>query len=148
MGGESFQPFTTTRFNTTFYHLFDKDEPKYNRRTIYRMNIITGRDAMLDAFDCPSPSVISPKRVVTTTPQQALALMNQSFVMRQAKALAGRVSEGNEEAGEQVNEAYRRALGRRATKHETQEGVSLIEKSNLENFCWVLLNCSEFLYVR
>jgi len=48
-------------------------------------------EPLLDAFDCPDPSVKTPRRGVTTTPLQALALMNNSFVQRQAEKLAARV---------------------------------------------------------
>jgi hypothetical protein len=148
VGGPSFQPFTTTRFNTTFYHLFDKDEPKYNRRSVYRMGIITGRDAMLDAFDCPSPSVMAPQRPTTTTPQQALALMNHSFVIRQADAFALRVSETAQTNEQRICMAYRMALGRLPDALELKEATSLTGTTSLQNLCWVLLNSSEFLYVQ
>jgi hypothetical protein len=48
------------------------------------MNVNSGKDPLLDAFDCPDPSVKTPRRGVTTTPLQALGLMNGSFVQRQA----------------------------------------------------------------
>ena len=47
---------------------------------------------MLDALDCPVPSVKTPQRSTTTTPLQSLGLMNNPFVQRQAKALAERLS--------------------------------------------------------
>jgi hypothetical protein len=68
MGGPSFRPFTTTDFNATFYHPLDRDDPEFNRRTVYRMNVNSGKDPLLDAFDCPDPSVKTPRRSVTTTP--------------------------------------------------------------------------------
>ena len=61
MGGPSFKPYTVTQLNTYFYHLFDRDDPIYNRKSIYRMQVITGRSPLLDALDCPSPSVTIPK---------------------------------------------------------------------------------------
>src|SRR5262249_62297052 len=91
LGGPSFRPFTITVFNTNFYHLFDKDAPEFNRRTVYRMTVNTGKSPLLDALDCPAPSLTMPKRRSTTTPLQALALMNDSFVHRQAGRFAARV---------------------------------------------------------
>ena len=48
-------------------------------------------DPLLESFDCPDPSVKTPRRSVTTTPLQALGLMNNAFVLRQAKYFAERV---------------------------------------------------------
>ena len=90
VGGPSFRPFTVTEFNAAFYHLVDRDEPNFNRRTVYRANVNSGKDPMLEAFDCPEPSVKAPRRGTTTTPLQALELMNNSFVQRQAKYFAER----------------------------------------------------------
>src|ERR1051326_6979340 len=85
MGGPSFRPFDTKSFYATFYFPKDKAGPEFDRRTVYRMNINSGKDPLLEAFDCPDPSVKTPRRGVTTTPLQALALMNSSFVQRQAR---------------------------------------------------------------
>src|SRR5690349_19913075 len=88
LGGPSFRPFTVTECNASFYHLVDRAEPELNRRIVYRANVNSGKDPLLDAFDCPDPSVKTPRRGVTATPLQALELMNNSFVQRQAKCLA------------------------------------------------------------
>lgn len=92
-GVPSFAPFTVTQLNTYFYHPIDKDDAAYNRRSVYRMHIITGCRAFLDALDCPSPSVPTPRRRSTTAPIQALALMNDSFAVRQADTLARRLTD-------------------------------------------------------
>ena len=65
--------------------------PEFNRRSVYRMWTRGGRSGLLDAFDCPDPSTTTPKRAVTTTPLQALALLNNSFVLRMADKFAQRV---------------------------------------------------------
>jgi hypothetical protein len=148
VGGPSFRPFKVTVFNTYFYHLLDEDRPEWNRRTVYRMNIDTGRDPLLDTLDCPAPSVATPKRQFTTTALQALALMNHSFVVRQADALAARVQQSSGEPREQIAAAYRLALGRAPREDEVVSAEQLVETAKLNTFCWALLNSSEFLYVR
>jgi mono/diheme cytochrome c family protein len=82
VGGPSFRPFTVTSLLTQFYHPIDPGTPDHNRRTVYRMNVNTGKSAFLDALDCPAPSLASPHRRNTTTALQSLALMNDSFVLR------------------------------------------------------------------
>jgi len=149
MGGPSFRPFTTTSFNATFYHPVDRDEPEFNRRTVYRMNVNSGKEPLLDAFDCPSPSVKTPTRGATITPLQALSLMNNSFVQRQADRLAERALEAAQgDTAGAVDEAYERALGRRPTDEERQRAVSAARERGLHSVCWALLNSSEFLYVQ
>jgi len=149
VGGPSFRPFTTTDFNATFYHPFDRDEPDFNRRTVYRMNVNSGKEPLLDAFDCPDPSVKTPRRVATTTPLQALGLMNGTFTLRQARLLAERAeasAPGDRSA--QLRWAYRLAFGRPPTDAETERGLAAAKDRGLASVCWVLLNSTEFFYVR
>ncbi len=149
LGGPSYRPFTTTDFNATFYHPVDRAEPEFNRRTVYRMNINSGKEPLLDAFDCPDPSVKTPRRGVTTTPLQALGLMNSSFVQRQAAALAARALQlANNEPTLAVSQAWQLALGRPATGAELQQAKAAARDRGLANVCWVLLNSTEFVYVR
>lgn len=72
MNGPSFKPYIVTQLNTYFYHLFDKDENIYNRRTIYRMQVITGRSPLLDALDCPSPRSPNPEEAPLLLPFRLL----------------------------------------------------------------------------
>jgi hypothetical protein len=44
--------------------------------------------------------------------------------------------------------AYRLAFGRGPSAAEKAASAKLSEDHKLENVCWVLLNASEFLYVR
>src|SRR5262249_16407742 len=50
VGGPSFRPFTVTVFNSHFYTLTDPDEPEYNRRTLYRINVESAKSPLLEAF--------------------------------------------------------------------------------------------------
>ncbi len=148
-GGPSFRPFTTTDFNATFYHPFDKGDPEYNRRTVYRMNVNSGKEPLLDVLDCPDPSVKTPRRGVTTTPLQALGLMNSSFVQRQSARLAERSLQlARQDLSGAIQIAYRLALGRSATGEELQRASAAAQERSLTNVCWALLNSSEFMYVR
>jgi hypothetical protein len=147
-GGKSFRPFTIASFNSDFYEIKDLIGADYNRRTIYRMNVNSGKDPLLDAFDCPDPSVKTPRRGVTTTPLQALGLMNNSFVQRQASALAHRVTREAKDTRDAIDMAYRHSLGRGATKAEIAEASAVVKERGLSSVCWALFNSTEFLYVR
>src|SRR6202011_5235973 len=133
----------------SFYTLTDSPDPEYNRRTLYRINVNSAKSPLLDAFDCPDPSTKTPRRAVTTTPLQALALMNNSFVLRQARSFGERVrQEAGDEPEAQVRRAYRLAFGRQPTKEEADRAASVARDYGPEILCWVLLNASEFLYLR
>jgi len=149
-GGPSFRPFTTSEYGATFYHLFDKADPEFNRRTVYRMNINSGKEPLLDAFDCPDPSVKTPRRGVTTTPLQALGLMNGTFVQRQADRLAERVRReaAGADPGAAVDRVYALALGREPSAAERDRAEAVVRDRGLPGLCWALLNATEFVYVR
>jgi mono/diheme cytochrome c family protein len=149
LGGPSFRPFTVTVRNHNFYHPLDSGEPEFNRRTVYRMNINTGKSPFLDALDCPAPSLTTPKRRTTVTALQALALMNDAFVQRQAAKFAERVKQAaGEDVNAQVALAYQVALTRAPSPAEHAATVQLVRAHGLPQACWTLLNTSEFLHVR
>lgn len=149
MAGPSFRPFKMASFNSDFYEPTDLIGAEFNRRTVYRMNVNSGKEPMLDAFDCPDPSVKTPRRGVTTTPLQALALMNNSFVQRQATRLAERAaSESRRDPARAVQAAYRYALGRLPTAEELDNALAVVRDRGLFNVCWALFNSTEFVYVQ
>ncbi len=148
MEGPSFRPFKLTVFNSNFYELNDPVGPEFDRRTVYRININSAKDPLLETLDCPDPSVKTPRRAVTTTPLQALGLMNDTFVLRQARCLAARLeSIAGHDVPEQVNRAYRLTLGRRPRESERERASALVREAGLAELAWVLLNSSEFLYL-
>lgn len=146
MGGPSFMPFKVTSFNSDFYQPIDPIGPEFNRRTIYRANINSGKSAMMDALDCPDPSIKVPARRVTTTPIAALALMNNSFVQRQANKLAERLMKSST-SGERIDFCYQLCFSRSPTTSERLEAQSFVEQYGLEALSWAMLNSSEFLYI-
>ena len=148
-GGPSFRPFTTTEFNATFYTPVDRDEPEFNRRTVYRINVHSGKDPLLDSFDCPDPSVKTPRRGVTTTPLQSLELMNNAFVQRQASHLAERALQtANDDVSSAIETSYRMALGRAPNGDELIRAIAVVKERGLASVCWALFNSTEFIYVR
>ena len=146
--GPSFRPFELSKTGSyQNYKPVDSDEPQFRRRTIYRMNVNSGGHPMLDALDCPVPSIKTPKRPVTTTPLQALSLMNSGLVQQQAKAFALRLEREAGAASTRVDRGFRLALGRAPSSDEMRWSVDLVQQHGLEAFCWGLFNASEFLYV-
>jgi hypothetical protein len=103
---------------------------------------------MFDTFDHPDMNVTAGARHVSTVPTQALTLLNNPFVLSQAKFLAERVSQQAGDPRAQVELAYRIALARPATDTEIAIGMDLIRKQSLASFTHVVLNLDEFLYMR
>jgi len=148
-GGPGFRPFKVTVSGSHFYELIDSPGKEFNRRSVYRMSIQSGKDPLLDSLDCPDPSTKTPARSVTTTPIQSLGLMNNAFVQRQTRHLAERLrTEAGGKSAEQITLGYRLALSREPSRDELQEALELARRHGLESVGWVLLNASEFLYVR
>jgi hypothetical protein len=133
---------------TTFYLERDAEEPDLNRRTIYRFSPRGGRSALLDSLDCPDPSTATPRRTVTTTPLQALSLLNSPFVLRMCGALAERAERENDSTKQQVIWMFRQVLSRPPADDELTAAVALAEKHGTAAVARGLFNSSEFVTVR
>jgi hypothetical protein len=147
-GGPPYRDFDTFTNNTQFYTPTDPDTPDAYRRTVYRTWVRSGRNYLLDAFDCPDPSTTAPQRAVTTTPIQSLALMNGSFVLRMSQRFADRVvADAGNEPAQQVQRAIQLVYGREPSDEETKVLSQFATKHGLEALCRVLLNSNEFIHV-
>ena len=147
-GGPGFRPFEIRIFNTHFYDLKDSDKAEMKKRSVYRIVVRSAGDPLLEAFDCPDSAFKAPRRGITTTPLQSLALMNNSFVLRQADRLAQRIEgEADDVLPAQVDRAYRLALGRGPRDGEARRALAHVQDHGLESLCWALFNSSEFLYL-
>ncbi len=135
--------------NSNFYETIDEGDTPRRRRTVYRFAPRGGRNPFLDTFDCPDPSVTAPKRATTTTPLQALSLMNNALVFQLSEAFAQRVMrECGDKLDSQVQAAYRIVYGREVEPDEQQVALAFVSQHGMAAFCRVLFNSNEFLYVR
>jgi hypothetical protein len=148
MGGPSFRPFDIVSFNSSTYFPKDAFGPEFDRRTIYRANVNSGKDPLLQTLDCPDPSVRTPKRIATITPLQALSLMNNPFVQRQSERLAARIAREPCSNDAAIVRAYLLVLGREPRSEELARMREHAEKSGLSHVCWALFNSTEFIYVQ
>jgi hypothetical protein len=126
----------------------DPARPGLNRRTLYRSWTRGGRSGLLDAFDCPDPSTTAPRRAITTTPLQALTLMNNALVLYLSDAFAERLlREAGPDVEARVDRAYRLAFGRGPEPEERVRAVKLVEEFGGSTLARALFNSNEFLYV-
>ena len=149
LGGPGFRDFkVSSAGNNETYSVFDAVGPEFNRRSLYRTSLRTGTSPLLDLLDCPDPSVATPRRSVTSTPLQALALLNNAFIEHYADRFAKRVErEAGDNVAGRVRRAYALAFSREPTKNEESYSSEFIAKHGLTQFCLVLLNTNEFLYI-
>jgi hypothetical protein len=100
-------------------------------------------------FDLPDQNVSFGARATSTVPTQALTLMNNAFVLNQAKLFANRLKEtAGDDPAKQIDLAFRIALTRPPTEKEMAVSMDLIKSQSLLDFTNVVLNLSEFLYTR
>ncbi len=149
LGGPGFRDFkVSSAGNNETYTVFDAVGPEFNRRSLYRTSLRTGTSPLLDVLDCPDPSVATPRRSVTSTPLQALALLNNAFMEHYAERFAKRVERKEEESeAARIRRAYSLAFSREPTKSEESYGTDFVARYGLTQYCLVLLNTNEFLYV-
>jgi hypothetical protein len=97
----------------------------------------------------PDQNVTCGRRDVTTVPTQALTLLNNEFVLEQAKRFGARVRElAGHDKNAMLDLAYETALGRLPRDEERRLGVEFLRKNSVEDLAHVLLNLNEFLYLR
>lgn len=144
-GGPGFEDYYSFTQNTTFYEFRDYVGPTFQRRSLYRTWVRSGRSPLLDVFDCPDPSTKTPRRSVTTTPLQAMSLMNNSLVLRMSDALAARADGATIE--QRIDQVYSKVLCRNPSADELAEAKAFILKHGMPAFCRVLLNYSEFVCI-
>jgi mono/diheme cytochrome c family protein len=150
MGGPSFQDFVITHPEHSphyRYELHDANDPKSHRRSIYRFIVRSQQQPFLAALDCADPSIAVDKRNQTITPQQALALLNNSLSLAMAKHFAADVSRRAKEPAEQIAMAFRQALGRPPTASEAAALREYQREHGLANVCRLLMNLNEFVFV-
>ena len=124
------------------------DGPEGWRRGVYVYRRRSLPYPMFDTFDHPDMSVTAGARNISTVPTQALTLLNNPFVLSQAKHLADRVRREAGPGRAQIDRAYRIVLARPASEQEIRIAMDLVAKQSLESLTHVLLNLDEFLYMR
>ncbi|WP_406696569.1 PSD1 and planctomycete cytochrome C domain-containing protein [Singulisphaera sp. Ch08] len=101
--------------------------PFTTRRTVYGYIDRQNLDGVYRTFDFASPDATSPRRYVTTVPQQALFLMNSPFVIEQARELATTAG-ASADPEARVRVLYRRIFGRSPEPTELAQGLRFVDQ--------------------
>jgi hypothetical protein len=133
------------------------------RRSIYvKVNLMEGA-RFLSAFDLPGGKVTQGRRDVTNVPAQALALLNDPFVLQQAEWWAQRLVERPDRTVEQrLTHMFDKTLNRPPTKEEVSRFEAFIQEVAAlhparvdvlrnagvwKDVAHALFNVKEFIYV-
>ena len=123
--------------------------PETWRRMIYQERMRRVDDRIFTAFDFPDCGQVRSKRPVSTTPLQALNLMNSDFVVDQSKHLAERAlrEAGEENLAGAVNRTFELLLARKPTKDERKAALEVALEHGLSIVCRSLINSNEFAFL-
>jgi len=125
-------------------------------RTVYLMTIRSDRSSFRELFDAADPTAIADRRVISTVAPQALFMLNNAFVLEQARRLSERIQKtGPTGLSGKIQTLYQLLLGRPALPEEEAIAREFITSSSekagrhqeWEKYCQVLLCTNEFVYV-
>lgn len=149
MGGPSYRLYEYKNDNVSTFVPLDHFGPETYRRAVYHQNARASVVDLLSDFDLPDNSSAEPRRSHTTTPLQTLTLLNQSFTLDMAHALADRVtresSAGDAEA--QVERVYALCFQRKPSARESAACLRVIQSHGLPALCRAVLNTNELIYL-
>lgn len=131
-------------------------DEKVPGRALYVKHYRNRNDTLLHAFDLTGGLKSVADRNTTTTPTQSLLMINGDYVLQRAKHFSEQLLKLSQEPPVVVAEAIRRCWNRPPTTAEIQHSVTFISNSEknqvdptkLQDFCHVLFNSNEFLYLQ
>jgi hypothetical protein len=150
MGGAGWQDFVIEHPEHSphyQYDLADPEDAKTWRRSIYRFIVRSQTQPWMTSLDCADPSIRVDKRNESLSALQALALLNNGFMVTQARHFAERVQREAPDLSSQVDRAYRLALGHSPSATDRERLVAFAQANGLPNLCRVLFNLNEFVFV-
>ncbi len=146
-GGPGFSAFAANGNYVRLYEPKNSFGPDDWRRAIYMTKIRMRHDGTFGAFDCPDAGQVAPKRSRSTTPLQALNLLNSPFMEQQAGLFAARLGKDAPAVEAQINRAFQLAFSRAPSPVELEEAKQLVAQHSLVALTRALLNANEFLFL-
>lgn len=126
------------------WEVVDNHGPATWRRMLYQERMRRVDDRMFTAFDFPDCGQVRAKRPVSTTPLQALNLMNSPFVIEQANFIAERANRDAGKGGKvPIRRVFELLLGRQPDPHE----LAACEGTELSLVARSLINTNEFAFL-
>jgi mono/diheme cytochrome c family protein len=129
------------------YLNYDVDAPGNFRRGVYRFLFRTLPDPLMESLDCPDGSQVAPVRSASVTSLQALAMLDDRFIVRQSEHVATRLAAEAPTLPEQIRRLFQRVLLREPTPEESQRWEAYAARHGLANACRMMFNTNEFVFV-
>ncbi len=144
-GYSAFEP--TTNYVRNYIPKVERGPDEW-RRMVYMQKIRMEEDAVFGAFDCPDGGQIAPRRQRSTTPLQALNLLNSPLVIQLSSHLAARLErEVPQSADAQVQRAFELVFSREPSEPELADSVKFVEHYGLPSLCRALFNSNESIFL-
>jgi hypothetical protein len=148
MGGPGFRLYRYLQDNVATYVPLDEHGPETYRRAVYHHNARAAVVDLMTEFDCPDPAFPAPKRASTTTPLQALTLLNHTFTLDMAQALADDLDRTAGDLDHSwIKEAFMRCYGRNPSDEELEQALAFKAKLGGPLFCRALFNANAFIHI-
>jgi hypothetical protein len=145
-GGPGFDLFEPNDNYVKVYRSKQAYDAKDFRRMVYQNKPRMALDNFVGAFDCPDAGQPAPKRTSSTTPLQALSMLNDPFAVQQALFFAERLErESGSQSEAQVRRAFQLAFGRQPSLEELWDAASLVDTQGLKTLTRALFNANEFI---
>ncbi|MFK7821581.1 MAG: PSD1 and planctomycete cytochrome C domain-containing protein [Planctomycetaceae bacterium] len=130
------------------WEVLDNHGPKTWRRMLYQERMRRVDAGMFTAFDFPDCGQVRAKRPVSTTPLQALNLMNSDFVIEQSQRIAARADElGKGDLSATIEHCFKLLLGRTPEAGEREACLELAKSNDVALVCRALINSNEFAFL-
>ena len=150
-GGPGWQDFVVEHPEHSPHYEYGKanpEDPKTWRRSIYRFIVRSQSQPFMTSLDCADPSIRVEKRNESVSPAQALALLNNGFMLAQSAHFAERVkADAGPDVAAQIERAYRLAVGHSPSAEDNAQLAAFAQQHGMANACRVILNLNEFTFV-
>jgi hypothetical protein len=151
MGGPGWQDFKIEHPQNSphfRYDLGDPEDRKTWRRGVYRFIVRSQTQPFMTCLDCADPSMRVERRNESISALQALTLLNNGFMLVQARHFAERVTrEAGDDPARQVERAFELAVGRDPDGEEAAALLEVARAHGLANVCRAIWNLNEFAFV-
>ena len=151
MGGPGWQDFKIEHPQNSPHYRYDLGDPedrKTWRRGVYRFIVRSQTQPFMTCLDCADPSMRVERRNESISALQALTLLNNGFMLVQARHFAERVArEAGNDPARQVERAFELAVGRDPDGEEAAALLEVARAHGLANVCRAILNLNEFAFV-
>lgn len=147
LGGESYRIHNVKKTYAQ-WEVVDNHSEHTWRRMIYQERMRRVDDQIFTAFDFPDCGQVRAKRPVSTTPLQALNLMNSPFAVEQAGLIADRaIAEHPDDVSAATARLFELVLSRSPDAAELDACLDIAESAGLEVVSRSLINTNEFAFL-